>query len=234
MKTLIVHAHPEPKSFNRAMRDVAEATLTGMGHEVTVSDLHAMGFNPVSSADDFGSRRDPDHMSYGLEQRHNWKAGTLAPDIVDEVEKLLDADFLLLVFPLFWFSVPAIMKGWFDRVLLSGVFYGGRRVYDRGPLLGKRAMVATSLGGRDVMFGDEAVHPPLETVLTPVNRGTLQYIGMEVLPPFAAWHVPYIDDDARKGYLKDFEAHLRAMDTLEPLPRPTLDDFDETLAPIKR
>lgn len=234
MKSLIVHAHPEPKSFNRAMRDVAEATLADMGHDVTVSDLHAMGFNPVSSAEDFGARANPDHMSYGLEQRHNWKVGTLAPDIAAEVEKLLAADFLLLVFPLFWFSTPAILKGWFDRVLLSGVFYGGRRVYDLGPLQGKRAMVATSLGGRDVMFGDNAVHPDLRDVLLPVERGTLQYIGMDVLPRFAAWHVPYVDDATRKGYLADFEAHLRGLETLVPLPRPTLDDFDETLAPIKR
>ena len=70
MKVLIVHAHPEPQSFTAALRDLARETLQGQGHEVRVSDLYAMNWNPVASAADFQQRSNPDYLVYALEQRH--------------------------------------------------------------------------------------------------------------------------------------------------------------------
>lgn len=231
MRVHLVAAHPEPRSFCAAMARSAVEALTAEGHAVEVSDLHAMDWNPVASAADFGERRDPDYLTYALEQRHGWETGTLAPDVRDELERLLRADMLLLVFPLFWFSVPAILKGWIDRVLISGVTYGGKRFYDRGPLRGKRAAVALTLGGREHMFGEGAVHGPIEDMLRPLLRGTLHYTGMDVLPPYAAWHVPYVADEVRRRYLDEFAAWLRGLGTAEPLRFPRLDRFDDQLRP---
>jgi NAD(P)H dehydrogenase (quinone) len=198
---------------------------------VRLSDLYAMGFDPVAKAADFARRRDPDYLSYALEQRHNEAAGGLAPDIRAELDRLLWCDFLLLVFPLFWFSPPAILKGWIDRVLVSGVTYGGRRFYDRGGLKGRRAMIAITLGGREHMFGPDAIHGPLEDMLRPLLRGTLAYVALDVLPSFVAWHVPYVDDAVRRSYLDAFDSHLRRIDELVPLRFPCLDDFDATMRP---
>lgn len=234
MKVLIVHAHPEPKSFCSALCSLAEKTLTAQGNEVTVSDLYDMKFNPVVSAADFGDRADPDYLVYALEQRHGWETKTLAPDIQAEIEKLLWADLVILNFPLFWFSVPAILKGWIDRVLISGLTYGGRRFYDRGGLKGKRAMACLTLGGREHMLDrDEAVHGRLEDMLRPLLRGTLHYVGMDVLPPFVAWHVPYVDTAARHEYLDAYAARLARLDRLKPLTFPSLDEFDDRLHPRK-
>ncbi len=231
MQVLLVHAHPEPRSFCAALKDRAVATLRADGHRVEISDLYAMGFDPLAKAADFAFRRDPDYLNYALEQRHNEALGGLAPDIRHELDKLLWCELLLLVFPLFWFAPPAILKGWIDRVLLSGVTYGGRRFYDRGGLRGRRALVAVTLGGREHMFGPDAVHGPLEHMLRPLLQGTLAYVGLEVLPPFVAWHVPYVTDEVRADYLAAFAAHLRRLDSLAPLPFPSLDDFDETMRP---
>ena len=120
MKVLIVFAHNEPRSFNAAMKDEAVRVLQDEGHEVVVSDLYAMNFNPVASAADFGSRADPDYLVYALEQRNAFKAGTLAPDIAAEVDKVKWADLIVFNFPIYWYGMPAIMKGWIDRVLVSG------------------------------------------------------------------------------------------------------------------
>ena len=139
MNVLIVHAHPEPQSFTTSMMKTAVEEFTRAGHAVEVSDLYAMNWNPVASSADFGSRKNPDYLVYALEQRHAWEAGTLAPDIVAEVQKLQKADLVIFNFPVYWFSVPAILKGWIDRVLVSGTCYGGLRFYDRGGLAGKRA-----------------------------------------------------------------------------------------------
>ena len=233
MKVLIVHAHPEPKSFSSAMKDAAKATLEAGGHDVTVSDLHAMDFKAVADAADFGTRRDPDYLTYALEQRANREAGTLTSDIAAEIDKVLACDLLILNAPMYWFSVPAILKGWIDRVFVSGAFYGGKRFYDRGGLKGKKALVTMTLGGREHMFGDGAVHGDLETMLRPVLRGTLHYVGMTVLKPFFAYHVPYIDADSRAAIMGDFCAYLGGLEHAPVLPFPSLDDFDDRLYPKK-
>ncbi len=231
MKVLIVFAHNEPRSFNAAMKDEAVRVLQDEGHEVIVSDLYAMNFNPVASAADFGSRADPDYLVYALEQRDAFKAGTLAPDIAAEIDKVKQADLIIFNFPIYWYGMPAIMKGWIDRVFVSGFCYGGRRIYDRGGLKGKSAMLAISLGGQAHMFGPGAIHGELEVMLQPILRGMLGYVGLTVLPPYVAYHVPYISEEARGAVLDGYRQHLRSLDARAPLVFPSVDDFDENLRP---
>jgi len=232
MNVLIVSAHPEPQSFNTALRDLSVSVLHDQGHEVKVSDLYAMKFNPVATADDFGERSNPDYLIYALEQRHGYKTLTLAPDILEEIGKVLWCDLLILNFPIFWFSTPAILKGWIDRVLISGLVYGGKRIYDRGGLIGKKAMITITLGGQQHMFREDGIHGPLEDMLRHLLRGTLYYTGMSVLPPFVSWHVPYITDEARSKYLDAYKERLTQIDLLRPLPFPSLKDFDDKLYPL--
>lgn len=232
MKVLIVHAHPEPQSFTAALRDQATATLQAQGHEVQVSDLYAMNWNPVASASDFTSRENPDYLVYALEQRLGVKSQSIALDIRQELDKLLWADLLILNFPIFWFSAPAMLKGWIDRVLVSGVCYGGKRFYDQGGLAGKKALVTVTLGGREHMFGEGAIHGPLEDMLRPILRGTLAYVGFEVLEPFVAWHVPYISAEARQDFLRNYQQRLEGLADDQPLVFPKLAQFDEALYPL--
>lgn len=234
MKVLVVHAHPEPQSFCAAMKDAAVEVLKDAGHEVEVSDLYAMNFKAVADATDFGVRRDPNYLVYALEQRTNHEEGTLAPDIREQVGKVIWADLLILSFPIFWFSTPGILKGWIDRVMLSGPMYGGRRFYDRGGLRGRKALVAATLGGRRHMFGRDAVHGELEDMLRHLLRGTLYYVGYEVLEPYFAFHVPYLPDAERAKILDDFRGQMAAVDSRPSLSFPSLDGFDDEMRPKKK
>lgn len=234
MNVLLLHAHPEPQSFCAALKDQAVRTLEAEGHDVKVSDLYEMGWDPVSGPDDFLERAEPDYLTYALEQRHATKAKQLAPDIQAELDKLLWADLLILNFPIYWFSVPAILKGWFDRVLVSGLCYGGKRFYDQGPLSGKKALVCCTLGGRDYMFADQGIHGPIKEMLRPVLQGTLGYIGCSVIEPFVAWHVPYVSDDVRTKYLVDYEAYLQGLESAPLMSFPSLNDFDDKMVPLKK
>jgi len=232
MKVLIVHAHPEPKSFCSAMFHRARQTLADQGHTVQTSDLYAMGFNPLASQSDFKQMHDPDYLVYALEQRQAHQSGILADDIQSELDKLLWCDLLVLNFPVFWCSTPAMLKGWIDRVMISGVTYGGKRFYDKGGLVGKQALVSATIGGQAHMFEENGVHGPLEDMLRHLLRGTLAYTGMMVLPPFVAWHVPYITDEARQGILDQYQSYLQKLAELPPLKFPSLNDFDNRSRPL--
>ncbi|WP_454736128.1 NAD(P)H-dependent oxidoreductase [Cupriavidus necator] len=233
MKVLVIHAHPEPQSFSSALKAVAVEAFREAGHEVQVSDLYAMGFNPVASAADFARRANPDYCVYALEQRNGVATGTISADIQRELDKLMQCDLLVLNFPLFWFSTPAILKGWIDRVLVSGTVYGGTRFYDRGGLRGKRALVSVTLGGQEHMFAGDGVHGPLESMLRHLLQGTLAYTGLDVLPPFFAWHVPYITHDDRVAMLEAWRDRIKSLEEETPLSFPSLSDFDEHLYPLK-
>jgi NAD(P)H dehydrogenase (quinone) len=175
-------------------------------------------------------RRDPSYLSYALEQRHAIQLDTLAPDIGREVERVLAADLLILIFPVFWFSLPAMLKGWIDRIFLSGLFYGGRRFYGRGPMAGRRAMMVASMGARAHMFGLHALHGEIEPMFRHLTRGTLGYVGYDVLEPFWAFHVPYVSDEERRGELDRLRRHLARLDALPVLPVPDLAGYDAQMA----
>ena len=219
MKVLIVYAHPEPRSFGRALLDRSVEALGADGHEVVVSDLYAMQFNPVATANDFTSRRFPDALQYDREQKHAHEHGAFAPDIRAEIDKLLRCDLLVLQFPLWWFSVPAIMKGWIDRVLVNGIVYGKGKRFDTGGMKGKRAMLATTTACYPEMVAPDGLLAAFDINLWHLQHGTLAYSGFEVLRPFAAWSIHYTDDTQRQAYLEQYAQRMRAIDQEEPMPR---------------
>ena len=225
MKAFLVFAHPEPQSFGKRLLDRAVDTLRAEGHEVAVSDLYAMRFNPVASAADFSIRRFPDNLYYDREQKYAHQHGAFASDIQDEIGKLLWCDMLILQFPLYWFSVPAIMKGWIDRVLANGVAYGGGQKFDRGGLRGRTGMLALttncypSMAEMDGMVGDMSIN------LWPLNYGTLAFCGLKVLPPFIGWSIQSVDDATREGYLDQYAARMRSLERTEPLAVHSMSDF---------
>jgi NAD(P)H dehydrogenase (quinone) len=229
----IVYCHPEPRSFVGAMARAAREALEAAGWRVSVSDLYANGFDPVARADDFSERSNPQHLVYPLEQRHALQTDTLAPDIARELAPVLESELLVLAFPVFWFSMPAMLKGWVDRVFLSGRFYGGRRVYDRGGMAGRRAMVLTALGGREHMFGPGAIHGELSMgMLRHIQQGTLGYVGYAVHEPFIAYHVPYVTDADRAQVLRSLSDQMAAIDARPTVALPSLNHFDERFLPL--
>lgn len=192
MNVLIVHAHPEPKSFCSALKDTAVQTLAAAGHHVEVSDLYALNFNPVGGRGDFHQQLD-EHFRYQREQGAAWEKGLEAgfsAELATEVKKLQKADLVILNFPLWWFGLPAILKGWMDRVLILGFAYGHGAIYDKGLLSAKTALCCLTTGGGAELYGPDGLNGHLlDNVLWPVNHGTLYYTGMKTLAPQAS-HMP--------------------------------------------
>lgn len=227
MNTLLVFAHPERRSFVGALRDTAERVLRAAGHEVVVSDLYADGFDAATGPADFTERADPDYLNIGAEQAHAAERGAFAPLLQREMDRVAAADLLILLFPMWWFSVPAILKGWIDRVFAYGVAYDFERTWNRGVYRGKRAMLAFTTGAPAAVFEPDGRSGDLERVLWPLHGGVLALCGFEVLRPFAAWAVPWIGDEGRTAVLADWERRLRSLDRERPLFFHVLEDFGE-------
>ena len=108
MHVLMIYAHPREDSLSAALRDAAKAALEAAGHSVELRDLYAEGFQPALSAEERGAYHDTENNLVGIE---------------DHVASLRRADALLLVHPTWWYGMPAMLKGWFDRVWAPGVAF---------------------------------------------------------------------------------------------------------------
>jgi len=218
MKILIVYVHHEQKSFTNALKDLAVKTLSEQGHEIQVSDLYAQKFKAVADERDFKNLTSKDYVNYMMEQKTAAATDTFADDIKSEQEKVKWADFILIQTPIWWFSVPAILKGWFDRVFATGVTWDFGAIYDKGLLRGKKGMLAITTGGPFELYQPDGAHQAtIEQVLYPINRGTLYFCGMDVLPPFVAWSVFQAGDEGRKKYLDEYKQRLLDLERTEPI-----------------
>ncbi len=148
-------------------------------------------------------RQHVERFTPSLESTQAFEGGFQSEDIQQEQEKLLWADAVILQFPLWWFSMPAILKGWIDRVYACGFAYGvgvgehsdthwGDR-YGEGTLAGKRAMLVVTMGGWASHYGPRGINGHIDDILFPIQHGILFYPGFDVLPPFTVYRTGRID-----------------------------------------
>jgi NAD(P)H dehydrogenase (quinone) len=208
VNVLIVYAHPEPQSFTHALKERAVKALQNAGHHVEVSDLYSDQFNPVAGRHDFKLQEDPSNFHYQSEQLYASKHASFSDDIAREQEKLLNLDLLIIIFPLWWGGMPAILKGWFDRVLAYGVAYSDGQRFSKGYFQKRKGIIALTTGGTKQRFSADDVYGSIDKVLYPVNRCMLEYMGLDVHDPFVAYASPRVSNEERLDYLKQWEHQL--------------------------
>jgi NAD(P)H dehydrogenase (quinone) len=228
---LIVHAHPEPQSLTRQLVHASKNTLIGMGHRWLETDLYGMRWKAVFDANDFPVRDNPDRLLFMTESGHAYSTGAQTADVEGEQEKLLQADAVIFQFPLWWFGFPAILKGWVDRVFARGLAYGykgagNRYRYGEGGLAGKRALLATTVGGPEADFVERGINGPLEQLLFPITHGTLFFAGMDVLPTFAIYGTASIDASRVEAAKRAWEQRLVRLFCDNPIPFRRQNDGD--------
>jgi NAD(P)H dehydrogenase (quinone) len=209
MHVLIVYAHPEPISFNAALKNVAVETILSSGHSAEVSDLYAEKFNPAAGRHDFSTVADPGRFHYQSEQLLAATHNGFSEELRREQDRLQRADLLILQFPLWWGAPPAILKGWFDRVLAYGFAYADGRRYAKGLFKGRGALMCVTTGGTTARFSAEGEYEEIERVLWPVRRLTLEYMGLDVAEPFVCYATPRVDAATRDLYLRDWRQCVR-------------------------
>lgn len=226
MNVLIVFAHPDPRSLNASLRDVAVQELESGGHEVRVSDLYAMGWKSEIDRADFPALSASERLLPATASRNAFTTDTLTQDVKDEITKLIWADVLILQFPLWWFAMPAILKGWVDRVYAYGFAYGvgehsdkrwGDR-YGEGTLNGKRAMLIVTAGGWEEHYAPRGVNGPIDDLLFPINHGILYYPGYDVLPPFVTYSTDRFNEARFETAADDLRQRMRSLEITSPIP----------------
>jgi NAD(P)H dehydrogenase (quinone) len=209
MKVLIVFAHPEPLSFNGAMFRRVIESLIGAGHEVEVSDLYAMQFDPVSGRHNFTTVKDPNYFKPQMEEMYATEAKGFAEDIESEIQKIEWCDLMIWQFPLWWFGLPGILKGWVDRVFAMGRTYGGNRMYGGGVFKGKRALLSLTTGGPYASYVKGGFQGDIHAILRPIQRGMLQFVGFEVLAPEIIYGPVRMEQGQRNDLLDAFADRLK-------------------------
>ena len=189
MKQLIVYAHPNPASFAHAILETLEETYKAQGHEVVVRDLYALGFDPVLTGNDFAAM----------------KAGALPEDIQTEQAHITWADCITVVHPVWWGGLPAILKGYFDRLLLPGFAYSYGPEGIVGLLKGKKVIVVANHGNPAEYYEASQMYASMRRV---EDGGIYEFCGLEVLEHIYNPSVPMVDDATRKGYLEAVKAKV--------------------------
>lgn len=220
---LIVHAQPEPTSLTRHLVGVALDSLKAQGHKVLESDLYAMQWKAVFDADDFPQRANRERLSFGAESGHAYARGTQTADVVAEQAKVLAADAVIFVFPLWWYSMPAIMKGWIDRVWAAGLAHnfknaGNAHRYGEGAFMGKRAMLCVPTGGPADDYAPRGINGPLDQLLFPITHGSLYFPGFDVLPTFAVYDAYRLDAAQRESMNASWRERMAGLFTDAPIP----------------
>ncbi len=217
MNVFILYFHPEPQSFNAALLETAVSTLASSGHVVRVSDLYKMNFNPVSGRHNFKKLNNKNYFKQQLEELSATEQGSFSSDIEDELQKLEWCDLMIWQFPLWWFGLPAAMKGWVDRVFAIGRTYGNGRFYDKGVFRGKKAILSITTGGEQEAYLQGGVHGDIYGILRPIHRGILEFVGFSVLKPNIAWGPAHIMEDERKTILENYAARLKKVNLEKPI-----------------
>jgi NAD(P)H dehydrogenase (quinone) len=217
MNILIVLAHPEAASFNGALFDTALRELRAAGHTVVTSDLYRMGFDPVSSRRNFTTVKDPAYLKPQVEETHASEHDGFAHEIEAEIRKLEACDLLILQFPLWWFGLPAMLKGWIDRVLAMGRTYGYGAIYETGKFKGRRALLSLTAGGPEEAYRKGGFNGDIAGILRPIQRGVLQFLGFDVLAPQVHYGPARASDEQREAWLSDYARRLRAIALETPI-----------------
>lgn len=189
MKTaLVVLAHPSTSSFNHAWFESTVSALKTAGFRTQTSNLFALGFDPAERAEHYGDFVSGDGFDVLRVQSDAQKARMLPEAVTQEIAKLHSADLVVFHFPLWWFAPPAMLKGWFERVLVHGEFHTSEHRFDKGLAKGKRALFCVTCGVDEKGGSPSGYEADTRMLLWPLAF-SLYYCGFEVIQPVVQYGV---------------------------------------------
>ncbi|NRD77096.1 NAD(P)H-dependent oxidoreductase [Bacillus sp. BRMEA1] len=192
MKHLIIYAHPHKESLNRSILETTVNTLKKNGHEVVVRDLYALNFQPVLKAEDTSAMR----------------AGETPIDIKTEQEYITQADVITFIYPIWWAGLPAILKGYVDRVLSYGFAYAYGEAGIMRMLSGKKGLIINTHGSPKEHYDESGMTGSLKITS---DIGIFEFVGIEPVDHLFFGSVGSLNEEAYKGMLKEVEEKIDSL-----------------------
>jgi len=184
MKHLIVYTHPNPESFNHAIKETLVRALKEKGQDVRVRDLYALRFDPVLKTDDF----------------QGFLSGKVPGDIAIEQDHVRWADQITFLYPLWWNRMPSLAGGYIDRVFSKGFAYDYTATGPVGLLPGKKVYLFTTMGAPLAGLESAGLIKSMEQI---IDRETFRFCAMEVIGHKYFGSVPTVTDGERKKMLEE-------------------------------
>lgn len=182
MKILIIYAHPYEGSFNNAILETTQSSLASSTHDYEIIDLNKEGFNPVLRKE---------------ELKIYPQGKFLDPQVGEYLKKLKAAAHLVFIFPIWWGGVPAILKGFFDKVFLKKETYEFKGLRPVAKLKGKSATVISTMNSPKIFYSFYLKSPVKQTVI----KSTLKLCGVKKVKWFELARVVSVSDKKRKKML---------------------------------
>ena len=186
MKHLIIYSHFNKDSFASAVKNTIVEQLVKSNNEVEVRDLYELGFDPILSLND----------------KQTMIKGIIPDDIKTEQEKVKSADYIHFVFPIWWTGLPAMIKGYVDRVFSYGYAYEMRDGAIVG-LLNKKITIVNTHGFPSDYYNQIGMYSAFENT---IDNGIFKFCGFDIVKHHLFGSIPYMDDAGRKEILKQIEA----------------------------
>ena len=202
MKAHLVFAHPELQSFNGQLRNVAIHTLESVGWSVSTSDLYQINFKASADKDDFTALVNADFFDLQTEQLNALQNHTYSDDIKREHQLLSEADLIIFQFPLWWSSMPGVLKGYIDRVFGMGWAYGGGQA-----LAGKRILVSMTTGAPELAWTEDK-RGTIKDNFKHLLMGTFGLCGMQPLEPFLVYAAKRLTEEEKITAINNYQKRL--------------------------
>ncbi len=193
MKVLIIFGHPNPDSFNGLILNKIKNKLTEKGYEFIVKNLYDSNFNPMLSMGDF----------------IKMTSKTVSDDVALEHSDIGWAEAIVLIYPVWWSGPPAIVKGWFDRVLTEGFAFTYKTDGSHeGLLKDKQAFIFSTSAMTLEKMNSLGLAKAMEDIAV---KGILNYCGITNVTYRNLSEVPETDDLIRNQMLQDVENLINAL-----------------------
>lgn len=183
MKHLIIYAHFNETSLNASIQKAYVEKLQSKGHEVVIRDLYAMKFDPTLSLQDMTANH----------------AGALPADILLEQEYVRQADVITVIAPIWWTGFPAILKGYFDRVLLYGFAYSYNESGIVQPLKNKKAVIINTTGQPKEVYEPHMFN----AIKLTSDMGVFGFCGIETIEHAFYSSAMSASKEVAEGYIND-------------------------------
>ncbi|ASR48028.1 NAD(P)H-dependent oxidoreductase [Paenibacillus kribbensis] len=192
MKHLIVYAHSNAESLNHAILETVVNALKEKGDEVVVRDLYALDFQPVLKPEDTAAMR----------------AGQTPADIKVEQEYITQSDMITFISPIWWTGLPAILKGYVDRVFAYGFAYTSGPEGIHKLLTGKKGFIVNTHGTPNEIYDKIGMTAGLKITS---DTGIFDFVGIESVGHLLLGSIGYLDEDGYKGLLKQVQDTVKSV-----------------------